>query len=517
MAKPLLIKEIEKKVIRTGDEMLGPLVLQTEPIEDLHAVTKQYVDQVSFEGNDALIDYVDNAIEQHNIAEDSHVNLQELIPDAPEDIGAAPEVHAHNSLIEWNNNQEQKFWQGTREEYEQLEIIDENTMYLVTGDSFGPNIVGADEIEYSGSLTGIKAKNIQGALDESFFTLKDYTDDSINSHDEVIKNLIQELADRLNWIANSTDEDLDQLAELVAFISENRDFIGEITENKINISDIVNDLETGGDNKPLSAEQGKVLNNLINAIHIPALVSELENDANYLINSEISDWAKAETKPEYNYDEVNAAPSIHTHTIADVINLQTALDDKAAASHTHTIANIINLQTTLDGKAASSHNHDANNITSGTLPVTRGGTGITSNPSALINLASTSAASLFAASPRPGVTGTLPIANGGTGATTAAAALTNLGITATATELNYVDGVTSNVQTQLNGKAASSHNHDASNITSGTLSAARGGTGQSSLYPAVGTYGVRGIAAGTSDLTAGSSSLSTGAIYLVYE
>lgn len=38
--------------------------------------------------------------------------------------------------------------------------------------------------------------------------------------------------------------------------------------------------------------------------------------------------------------------------------------------------------------------------------------------------------------------------------------LSQLGVTATAAELNYVDGVTSNVQTQLNGKAASSHgNH----------------------------------------------------------
>lgn len=37
--------------------------------------------------------------------------------------------------------------------------------------------------------------------------------------------------------------------------------------------------------------------------------------------------------------------------------------------------------------------------------------------------------------------------------------LSDLGITATATELNYVDGVTSNIQTQLNGKASSSHKH----------------------------------------------------------
>jgi len=54
-------------------------------------------------------------------------------------------------------------------------------------------------------------------------------------------------------------------------------------------------------------------------------------------------------------------------------------------------------------------------------------------------------------------TGTIPVASGGTGATTAAGALTNLGLTATATELNYTDGVTSNIQTQLNAKAASSH------------------------------------------------------------
>lgn len=87
-----------------------------------------------------------------------------------------------------------------------------------------------------------------------------------------------------------------------------------------------------------------------------------------------------------------------------------------------------NIQTQLNGKAASSHNHAASNITSGTLAVARGGTGVTANPSMLTNLGSTSASSVFAASPRPGVTGTLPIANGGTGATTAAAARTNLGV-----------------------------------------------------------------------------------------
>lgn len=38
-------------------------------------------------------------------------------------------------------------------------------------------------------------------------------------------------------------------------------------------------------------------------------------------------------------------------------------------------------------------------------------------------------------------------------------------VTATATELNYVDGVTSSIQTQLNGKAATVHTHTLSQIT----------------------------------------------------
>ena len=67
------------------------------------------------------------------------------------------------------------------------------------------------------------------------------------------------------------------------------------------------------------------------------------------------------------------------------------------------------------------------------------------------------------------------------------------------------------------GAAASSHTHSASDINSGTLSAVRGGTGQTTLTPAVTTKGVRQIYAGTSDMTAGSSSLTTGMIYLVYE
>ena len=67
------------------------------------------------------------------------------------------------------------------------------------------------------------------------------------------------------------------------------------------------------------------------------------------------------------------------------------------------------------------------------------------------------------------ITGTLAVGKGGTGATTAAGALTNLGLTATATELNYCDGVTSSIQTQLNGKASSGHSHNYLPLSGGTI------------------------------------------------
>lgn len=124
----------------------------------------------------------------------------------------------------------------------------------------------------------------------------------------------------------------------------------------------------------------------------------------------------------------NKANSNHTHSISNITNLQSTLNGKANTSHTHAIADVTNLQTTLNGKAASSHNHSASNITSGTLPTSRGGTGITANPSMLINLGSTSAASVFQSSPRPGVTGTLPVTRGGTGVTSISALKSALGI-----------------------------------------------------------------------------------------
>lgn len=120
----------------------------------------------------------------------------------------------------------------------------------------------------------------------------------------------------------------------------------------------------------------------------------------------------------------------------------------------------------------------------GTLPIANGGTGLTSAPSMLVNLASTTATSPLQASPRPGVTGTLPIANGGTGQTTAAGVRNALGLGNTTEAVPIANG----------GTGAT------------TAAAARTALGCAPAY----TYS-------TTDLIAGSSALTTGTLYIVYE
>lgn len=128
----------------------------------------------------------------------------------------------------------------------------------------------------------------------------------------------------------------------------------------------------------------------------------------------------------------------------------------------------------------------------GTLPIASGGTGLTSSPSMLTDLATTSAADVLQEEPRPGVTGTLPIANGGTGNTT--------GNAATATKL----ATARTLRTNLASTSTASFDGSA-NVTpgvTGTLPIANGGTGGTSASAAISNFGIKDyvVAYGTSGI-----------------
>lgn len=67
----------------------------------------------------------------------------------------------------------------------------------------------------------------------------------------------------------------------------------------------------------------------------------------YLKNTDIADWAKAESKPVYTAEEVGAAAKKHTHTKSDITDFPTLgtaagknIDYFATAEHTHTAADV---------------------------------------------------------------------------------------------------------------------------------------------------------------------------------
>lgn len=126
------------------------------------------------------------------------------------------------------------------------------------------------------------------------------------------------------------------------------------------------------------------------------------------------------TNPVQNKVVTNAlngkANTSHTHEIADVDGLQTALDNKQPVGDYATSAE---LTSGLAGKANTSHTHTGSQVT-----------GLTANR---VLVASTG-----------GTVSVSPV---------------------TTTELGYLDSVTGNVQTQLNNKATSNHNHNASYVS----------------------------------------------------
>lgn len=113
-------------------------------------------------------------------------------------------------------------------------------------------------------LTDSIAAKIKGQ-----FLDKSNLDSAVSTHNtspishEDIRGLVSDLTNRLNALADSDDETLDQLSEIVAYIKSNKDLIESVTTSKVSVSDIVDSLNSTATDKPLAAKQGEVLKGLI--------------------------------------------------------------------------------------------------------------------------------------------------------------------------------------------------------------------------------------------------------------
>ena len=198
------------------------------------------------------------------------------------------------------------------------------------------NFLGVEKYDYN-SLEGIPKNFKNDTYEQDIQKLKTDVEKNVTDHNvskdahNDIRLLITDIINRINVIADSDDETLDQMSELVAYIKNNKTLIDSITTSKVNVSDIVNDLTTNVSNKPLSAEQGVVLKTLIDN-----LTRDLDThglSGNHIptggASGQILKWLSS-GKEQWAKETVYASPT---------------------------------------------HKHSASDVTSGTLPVNRGGTG----------------------------------------------------------------------------------------------------------------------------------------------
>lgn len=262
------------------------------------------------------------------------------------------------------------------------------------------------------------------------------------------------------------------------------------------------------------------LSNIPNEI-MRVLVDDVESK-NYTFSNNkvtINSTNGAIIKITYNY--WMELSDVDTPNKQDIINVSGILKGNGSGSITSAVAGMDYVVPSGNVESANTLNTNAGNsntpvyfsngipvaCTSLSLNTTGSAATLTTPRTIQTNLGITTAASFNgSANVTPGITGTLPVANGGTGNSSVDTTPTN-----GSTKMVTSDGV----YTALAGKANSSHNQAASTISAGTL----GGQvlANASAVTTLGTAQIRNIYAGTSDMTAGTSTLKAGDIYIVYE
>lgn len=314
-----------------------------------------------------------------------------------------------------------------------------------------------------------------------------------------LRLLVEGLNNRLNALANSEDVDLDQMAELVAYIKDNRELIEQVTTGKVSVTDIVNDLVTNVANKPLSAAQGVALKKLIDDLEasIPSGItvdSALSDSSTNPVQNKVINTALAGKAPTQFVMTLTVGDN-NSYTIDKTF---AELEAAIQAGSQIRLVDTSGMEYVLVAFAAGYMAYFAHRLNSARHLI-----GFRYN-NTIIYTSETPYTTNN--KPKPADIGAAAESHGN-----------HVPATETANNARFLrnDNTWQTVTPANIGAAASSHNQAASTITAGTLAGQV--VANATAVSTIGTAQVRNIKAGTSDLTAGSSSLATGELYFVYE
>lgn len=154
-------------------------------------------------------------------------------------------------------------------------LLSEDILDKASGKTLAQHMADADchpskttiDEELAAAINGLKNGEIK-TLSDSLASTHQLVDDFINGE--------------------ATDDGvMNRLVELVTQINNNKETIDQLLDGKLDVAAIVNDLTTGGVDKVLSAEQGKTLKGLIEALE--ASVAEAVTNSHTHSNKTILD------------------------------------------------------------------------------------------------------------------------------------------------------------------------------------------------------------------------------------
>ena len=205
-----------------------------------------------------------------------------------------------------------------------------------------------DMITTANTYTDTKTEEAKSYTDTKTSDLASTTvvDNKISTHNTSttahndIRVLITDLTTKLNNFLDVDDTTTDQLSEVLALIENNRGTLESLTTNKINVSDIIDNLTTNNSSKVLSAAQGVAIKNLIDALQtaVNGKQDTITGGASTITSSNLTSNRALVSNGSGKVAISDITSTELGYLNGVTANVQTQLNAKAASSHTHDYA-----------------------------------------------------------------------------------------------------------------------------------------------------------------------------------